>query len=307
MLSYVWHYGRAKGRQRIVARSGISSGNRFLFVTGFDKSGTTWLKNLLNSHPNVYCQASGQFFNLVFDDVHFLGAPGGYQIMMDELLRSSWYVNSGKTWITELALDGLVRKLIANAMNSFLSNDELIIGDKSVVQNPNLIRKVFPKAQIICIVRDGRDIVVSFAKQFLRKGDESKITRDGILKPNYLTAVAIAWSLYNNHLLDYSQTSDANFYLLKYENLLANTNEELEEIYKFLRLNASESIVTRSVHQNSFEVMSGGRKPGEEDPADFFRKGVSGDWKNYFGPDEFEIFNHHAGATLKKLEYEQIS
>lgn len=47
-----------------------------------------------------------------------------------------------------------------------------------------------------------------------------------------------------------------------------------------------------------------GRKPGEADPTDHIRKGVSGDWRNHFSREAAEIFDRLAGDTLVALGYE---
>jgi Sulfotransferase family len=36
----------------------FQSGKRLFFVTGRNKSGTTWMANILNSHPELFCDKS---------------------------------------------------------------------------------------------------------------------------------------------------------------------------------------------------------------------------------------------------------
>ena len=48
-----------------------------------------------------------------------------------------------------------------------------------------------------------------------------------------------------------------------------------------------DSILSELLEENSFPRLSGGRNQGEEDKMNHFRKGISGDWKNYFD-DEIE-------------------
>ena len=57
------------------------------------------------------------------------------------------------------------------------------------------------------------------------------------------------------------------------------------------------------VANHSFEALSG-RKAGTEDPDAFIRKGIVGDWKNHFGTEAAQVFDHHFGETLVKLGYE---
>jgi hypothetical protein len=46
------------------------------------------------------------------------------------------------------------------------------------------------------------------------------------------------------------------------------------------------------------------RRPGEEDLSHHIRKGIVGDWKNYFSREAAETFHELAGDTLIKLGYE---
>ena len=48
-----------------------------------------------------------------------------------------------------------------------------------------------------------------------------------------------------------------------------------------------------------------GRAPGQADPSQHIRKGITGDWRNHFSREAAEIFDHLAGATLVRLGYEQ--
>lgn len=70
------------------------------------------------------------------------------------------------------------------------------------------------------------------------------------------------------------------------------TNISLEELNKI-------------VGNRSFEKISGGRKPGEEDVGHHFRKGIAGDWKNHFDEDHKKYFKEKYNNLLIKLGYEK--
>ncbi len=48
-----------------------------------------------------------------------------------------------------------------------------------------------------------------------------------------------------------------------------------------------------------------GRFPGQENKKSFMRKGLVGDWHNYFTQEARELFAHYAGDELILLGYEQ--
>jgi hypothetical protein len=55
---------------------------------------------------------------------------------------------------------------------------------------------------------------------------------------------------------------------------------------------------------NDFANKSGGRKPGQEDQASHYRKGIPGDWRNYFRDEHIYYFKQHYNPLLLKLGYE---
>jgi hypothetical protein len=58
------------------------------------------------------------------------------------------------------------------------------------------------------------------------------------------------------------------------------------------------------VWDHDFKKMAKGRKPGEENKASHYRKGVSGDWRNHFKPQHIEYFKQKYNPLLLKLGYE---
>jgi Sulfotransferase domain len=285
----------------------LSLGEQLLFVTGFDKSGTTWLMNLFNCHPSIFCQGSGQFFNYFLEGVHFLADPGGYRHIANVILQNPWYKGSGHVWLTEQGVQESSRRIIMNSMLEFPAKEHtLLFGDKSTVQDCFLIREVFPKAHIVAIVRDGRDVAVSFAYHFKRRGKPTKFTTDGKLSEDHLVDVAKAWSLYNEHILKFKETGDERFSFLRYEDLLSDTESLIRGVFSALSVNAEPSTVREIVAKNSFERLSGGRKPGQEDPGSFFRKGVANDWKNHLSKSEADTFGLYASEMLRTFGYDLV-
>lgn len=55
----------------------------------------------------------------------------------------------------------------------------------------------------------------------------------------------------------------------------------------------------------SFEKSTKSRQRGQEDSSSFFRKGIAGDWKNYFTERDKQIFKEEAGDLLVNLGYEE--
>ncbi len=59
------------------------------------------------------------------------------------------------------------------------------------------------------------------------------------------------------------------------------------------------------VERNDFTHQAGGRQPGQENERHHYRKGVAGDWRNYFTPQVTAAFKERYGDLLIALGYER--
>ncbi len=92
---------------------------------------------------------------------------------------------------------------------------------------------------------------------------------------------------------------------VRYEDLRRDTPGELQRVVLELtgrRLRSEDA--TAIAEEFSFERQAG-RRPGEEDKRSFLRKGVVGDWRNYFSREARETFDRYAGSELILLGYER--
>jgi Sulfotransferase domain len=93
--------------------------------------------------------------------------------------------------------------------------------------------------------------------------------------------------------------------VIRYEDLLEHDVEMLERVlideceYPIPRPRLRRAVETRR-----FERMSKGRPRGEEDVSEHLRKGVAGDWRNYFTEPVKEAFKERWGPLLVSAGYE---
>ncbi len=65
------------------------------------------------------------------------------------------------------------------------------------------------------------------------------------------------------------------------------------------------SMLLNTQYDNSFKRLSGGRTRGDSDAKSHFRKGLAGDWKNYFKEMHKDYFKKKYPGILVKLGYEK--
>ena len=116
-------------------------------------------------------------------------------------------------------------------------------------------------------------------------------------------------------MIDLTQSwlnSDFPLLAIKYEELLAQPEHHFAQALRHIGLTQHvESLAEVIVERNRFERLSmgkriwqNGRSPGQENKNSHFRKGISGDWKNYLKPHHITQFKAVAGDQLIELGYE---
>jgi Sulfotransferase family len=306
------------------------------FVVGYQKSGTTWLMRMLDSHPEILCRGEGRFFGAGWrqESVKRIDAkrpPSSlYNAVLDAEYLRLWIERS--VWSRNDDADEHLVNLTRIAVDYFLAGELLksgkrLVGDKSPLLTPETIREIAeicPEARVIHIIRDGRDAAVSAAhhsrnfgrarKQSVRsvgslrraEPGELPLTGESIFAGNSLKRMAGEWSeRVGRTVVDGPALLAENYAEVRYEDLLKKPDEEVGRLLEFLGADASEETVERCVSSASFERLSGGRERGEEDPSSFFRKGVAGDWRGYFTGEDRRVFKEAAGELLIKLGYER--
>lgn len=280
---------------------------RAFFLRGHMRSGTNWCARLLNLHPRVLVKGEFHLEIIASAVKRFTGAD--WSMGSREPLRSSAHV----------LLEEFVRRSIASIADE--KPGATWLGD----QTPYLIEPLLSGARHIVMLRDGRDVLVSWTFHQLRRGgppDEpfrsemAQLTEMFARDPNcfkerpelllsrreWVMGQARSWRNYiREHLATRASVErgeiDASLLFVRYEDLHAETEAWRRRMYEFLDLDPDEA---EAISAKS--LTTAGFKRGE-DPTSFFRKGEVGDWRNYFTDESRDWFNEEAGAELVALGY----
>lgn len=273
------------------------SGDGLFFMTGLFKAGTTWMGLLLNSHPGLFCGPK---------EIHSFSAQVTElytQKRLEELPAGEaeeWGNN-----ILEAKRAALIWQILSVADNSGAKR----LGGRGPVANIRQLIRAFPNIKIPVIIRDGRDIAVSaafFHRKYYNQSYERFFEDSALSRINADYARGWAWQFkdFYSRAISLQREYPSNVIVARYEDLLDDPVREMQAVYSFLSVAADEVTTRAAVDRCSFEKLSGGRKPGEADNSSFFRKGVAGDWRNYFTSDAVVAFKSIAGDFLVEAGYE---
>ncbi len=154
---------------------------------------------------------------------------------------------------------------------------------------------------VVYLVRDGRDVMVSY--YFYINSQEGREVNDfdRAAFTSFVMQYTPQWIL---HVRTWLLQNPAA--VVRYEDLHVITGETLSSLFARLGVDVSPPVIEKALDIFNFTRLSN-RKAGEEDIKSFFRKGVVGDWKNYFSDSDSEYFQVIAGDILGMLGYSNVN
>lgn len=147
----------------------------------------------------------------------------------------------------------------------------------------------FPEAKVIEVIRDGRDVCVSYAAL----AQQHKWAKVG-------TAGAISqWKqcIERGQRLRENPAFSARMHSVRYESLKVAPEAELQQIFEFAQLPTATQQIRDFVHAASIEQVA---IKGE---GQYVRKGAVGDWKNRLSDEDVKMCDAIAGKQLRQLGY----
>ncbi|MGL5866951.1 MAG: sulfotransferase [Dermatophilaceae bacterium] len=124
---------------------------RPIFIVGCQRSGTTMLRLMLDSHPRISCGPETRFLE------------GFEPILTDDWKRLSQYGFSEDEWV--LRIRGFFEGVQADYARSRGKQRWADKTPRYALSLP-LVLRIFPDAQIVHVIRDPRDVAVSHRKRF---------------------------------------------------------------------------------------------------------------------------------------------
>ncbi|KYQ92565.1 putative glycosyltransferase [Tieghemostelium lacteum] len=288
-----------------------------LFIRGHEKSGTSWLKKVINLHPRVFLAPNEFHFHFIQDGISkFTNSPWAASKEPYFSYTRNWY----KSFVRHVMLSGVSPSLAP-------------IIEWAGEKTPSPLAPIVSGSKYILIIRDGRDVVVSLFWHYVRLGGfEDWCGPDGkdtpLVDPRFVESYRTnsTWYTQNSQkLLEQEkcfrwivkgwadrvredqktiqslQTNPviAQVYEVRYEELHRDPENTRTKMYEFLNLDPLEA------EQLSIDDKTAPGGFDEHDPkGKFFRKGEIGDWVNYFTEDNKKWFKEEGGHVLIDLGYE---
>ena len=215
-----------------------------IILGGSGSSGSTLLINILNRHPLIAAGPELSLLNksYLFDNQYHITKKKAKKLTKKGLCSDGWFLypkihykkyNYSEEEFYNLIVNSRSQKeFLDKFFNQYLSKERKSIWAEKTPSNSYCFKQVldlYPKARIIHIYRDGRDVITSFIKRGMSPYFASMLWL-------YNTSFALK---YRNH---------SNYYEIRYENLVENPDKVIEDLCNLLNIVFSKKMLdTQSI------------------------------------------------------------
>jgi len=199
-----------------------------VFVIGTGRCGSTLLRKVLTSHPQLL---------VVADECNDLWHPRLYPYA-DRVIDAPAFHSSPRKF-TEISLKNwpryqpmLIRAKLARFALQHPGRRALVVKSPMLTFMCVRLLELFPLSRFIFLYRDGESTSRSWVAKDYEKKWSSTCTRD-----EYANVVREFWAETMDHMSEFESSglvNDGNFKRLRYEELCSNPNAVLEEMADFM-------------------------------------------------------------------------
>lgn len=266
-----------------------------IFVCGHIRSGTTWVLDVLGSHPLVANLFESLIFtgnglgqllddfhwNTEFQEQHFGRAVGLGQIMSREEMVADLRQLCDE-WLAE-ALEPHHRYLV-----------EKTPADAAAM---NVLATLYPDSAVIHVLRDGRDVAISTAVARRTWQREEKLQESPREGSRDLWRIGLRWDHHVNNVRGHALSLPLPFHEVRYEDMHAKPVETARRLFQFCQIPYDDELLEQILEQTHFSKLT---KTG---PKQFRRSGKVGGWRHDWSRWQLLLFTAAAGDALERTGY----
>lgn len=283
-----------------------TSTNPFLFLIGAPRSGTTMLKRMVNSHPQIAMTRETHWIPGIFENRRAMDEAGFVTpAILDKLFEHHRFEQikcKRRLLVKYLARNSRVHygDLVSFLFDNFgRRKHKSLVGDKT----PTYVRKIptlhslWPEARFVHIIRDGREVWLSMKNWRMAHKAAGQFAT---WKSDPLVTTALWWKAHVGMGRRDGQRLGSRSYLeVMYDSLVADPGRECRRIACFLGVEYDHAMESYFLgHTRSDEALSTNAAwlppmPGRRN------------WRTQMDPADVERFEAAAGDLLAQLGFER--
>jgi len=263
---------------------------RLVLIVGATRWGTAWVQQCMDAHPDICAKGEGHFTDVLFpkiakafDDYNLESEKIGNRLQLAGLPGNA----AGYTFDD---VDHMMKTAIGLALDRWLDGrDPQCVVEKTPehVLSLELLDRVLPEANIIHIVRDGRDEAVS-AWEFNLGISRGDFPKQYPTFASFVETFSQAWGRSIGAARIFGRRNPGRYLEIRCEDITGSTPDVVNRVLGFATVDASPEI-SRHCADEAWDVS----------PLDL----EHGVWQSTFDDDAHRLFKRHGGELLKLLGY----
>ncbi|CAF0797330.1 unnamed protein product [Brachionus calyciflorus] len=206
------------------------SDDDYIFIGGFGRSGTTLMRAILDSHPNIRCGPETKLIPRILDWQKRIFST-------DQIMRQIMDAGIENSTIEESIRDFI--KVIISKNGS--KAKRLCDKDPNIAQYILFLKKIFPKSKFILMIRDPRAIVYSYSRIFKKTNDFK-----------YMNYTVKRWNNFMTKALnECNEVGSKSCLKVNYERLVMNPEREIKIVVDFIGEKWSNSLMNHEKYVGS--------------------------------------------------------
>ena len=279
---------------------------KLVWVFGTPRSGSTWLakdilykenirmldESMIGAHLGTFRLDPGIIWAIINEN-HHARTTRLLDVSRKEIFFSTEFEESWKESLRRLILSRF------NAQFNFKKLDYLIVKAPNESHGSDIIMKCMPKAKLIFLIRDGRDVIDSRQSKFHNPhaGSSSETLEERKFR---IIHFAMWWNIMIETTKKAFDAHNSDLRLqVKYENLREKPFDEIKQIYEFLGYNLSDNEIQKIVEAVKFEKIPDKLKGFDKN----IRQAKPSGYLENFSKDEIKLMNEIMKFNLKEFGY----
>jgi hypothetical protein len=301
----------------MIARADRDFESRLVWLLGSPRSGSSWLLSLLASHEAVIpynephigtylspfmCDLPGmhaQDFDASNFTIRRIQSSSRFQFFSEEF-RDVWLPS-----LSRLMRERFLAHAIRYRTDVPLSRAIVVIKEPNGSQSADVIMAALARSRLLFLLRDGRDVVDSELAANLEGSWVGTVFPGvrGVAAADRLRFVqqsAHKWLWRTSVVQEAFAAHPGPKLLVRYEDLRREPCEQVQRIFEWIGVNASEPWLADLVERLSFEQI-----PDEQrGPKQFSRVATPGHWRESLTEEEQAVVHGAIATKLRELGYE---
>jgi Sulfotransferase family len=287
--------------------------SRIMWLFGSPRSGSTWVVRMLRTHPRIVAinePMIGYYLSpFLANDIGFRAEDLDLDTFTHRRARGDDADHFFAEQFSDAWLPGL-RRLLNERFGAHLARfaegppDEkiILVKEPNGSQSADVIMRAQPRARLLFLLRDGRDVVDSaLASNLVGSWGPGTVPHmRGVVEEERVECVsrfAYQW-LWQTEAVEIAfDEHQGPKHMVRYEDLLTEPQRHVRELFEWLGLPLGENEVAALVERFAFERIgkSGARR--------FFRSATPGAWRENLRPEERAAVEKILGAKVRELGY----